>query len=232
VTNKTITWNDPSLVTKDKQPIGMTLTLTYARAKDTASITNLYMQYRSEAMNDEALANLVNSRVPEVAKSISANYSLDEMLGISPTVTRDAVSSQMEDMLRTKLKTIYIDLVSVQLNDIAASQSYMDMLNQKAAAQLQVELAKQQTLTLAEQLKQTEAQNRINLSVAVNANEVAAESAKALKDPQLFRLKQLEALAKVFGPNAKVVFIPEGTALDIVNMDGNGNGQVIPIPAP
>jgi regulator of protease activity HflC (stomatin/prohibitin superfamily) len=226
VTNKTINWEDPSLVTKDKQPIGMKLTVTYSRTA--TEVDKMYMDYRDEAKNDKQLAELVLTRVPQVAKSVSASYSLDQMLGISGDITRDEVASVMKDMLGVQLAQIYVDIISVQIGDIAVSESYMDMLNQKAAAQLEVELAKQKTLTLAETLKQVEAQNKINLSQAVNANEVAAESAKALSDDRLFKLKYLEALAKVFGPNAKVVFIPSDSDLSIIT-NTTGDGPVIPV---
>lgn len=232
ITNKTINWEDKDLVTKDKQPIGVALSLTYSRKQDSESAKKFFMRYRSEAVDDGALQKLVVSRIPEVAKSISAKYTIDQMLGIAPDTSREQVAAEIKNLLKSKLDEIQIDLVSVQLNNISPSESYRTMLEEKAKSQLAVELAKQQTITLNEQLKQVEAQNQINLSKAKNANEVAAESAKALSDPRLYRLKQLEALKDIFGNNTKWILCQGQTGCDpTLILDDGTNNKVVPVPS-
>jgi hypothetical protein len=89
----------------------------------------------------------------------------------------------------------------------------MELLDQKAAAQVQVELAKQQTLTLNEQLNQTKAQTAIDVEIANRKNQITAIQAQAYEDsPQMLELRKLELMATVMGPNAKWVLCGGGTA--------------------
>jgi hypothetical protein len=229
VTNKTIAWQDPSLVTKDKQPIGMVLAVTFARKSDSESVKNMFLKYRAEFENDDALITLVNSRIPEVAKSISTRYSLDQLIGIDPNITRDAVSNEMQALLQEKLDEVYVDLVTVQLQDIAPSASFMDLLDQKAAAQIAVELAKQETLKLNEQLNQQKSQTAINIEIAERENKVTEIKSKAYADsPEMLQLKQLELLAGIIGANDKIIYVPAGA--DLVSVLTGNAGNVVPVP--
>src|SRR5688572_13386048 len=42
VSNITTSWQDPSLVTRDKQPIGLTMSITFSRKRDSESVKELY----------------------------------------------------------------------------------------------------------------------------------------------------------------------------------------------
>ena len=56
VSAQTTNWTDPDLVTKDKQPIGLDIGVTYARNSSVESLTMMWKRYNREARNDEALA--------------------------------------------------------------------------------------------------------------------------------------------------------------------------------
>ncbi|KXK08488.1 MAG: SPFH domain / Band 7 family protein [Microgenomates bacterium OLB22] len=72
-------WSDPDLVTKDKQPISLVLSITYSRSTDEADVRNMFSRYHQQAMDDEALARMVIARIPDVAKTVTAQYTLDEI---------------------------------------------------------------------------------------------------------------------------------------------------------
>lgn len=76
-------WEDPDLATRDKQLIGLTLSVSFSRKSDSESIVAAYRQYRNESLNDDALSNLVLSRVSEAAKSATVKYTIDELLGVT-----------------------------------------------------------------------------------------------------------------------------------------------------
>lgn len=215
--SKTVSWTDPDLVTKDKQPIGIELGLTYRRNNDPISIVNMWDVYRNEALNDNALAASVSNRIPRVAKEITTNYTLDEILGIAESGGREVVASNMFDLLEAELLEIGVILLDVGINNISVDEGYMAALKRKAAAQIESEIAVEETKKLGEQLQQETAQTEIDLEVARRQNLVNTEMAKAYEEsPQLLELRRLELMAQVIGDNDKLVFVPEGTSLNVI----------------
>lgn len=223
VSNITTTWQDPSLVTRDKQPIGLTLALTFARKRDSESIKELYNRYNAEAINDDALMNLVHSKVPGVAKTITTKYTLDQMLGISEPISgtqaidRGVVAREVFDLLKADLDSIYVDLVAVEIADITPSETFMKALDAKAQAQIGIEVAASETKRLNEQLAQEKAQTEIALEQARRDNLVKQESAKAFEaSPELLELEKLKLLANVLGKGDTVIYVPENTDITSV----------------
>lgn len=231
--NITTQWVDPSLVTRDKQPIGLTLNITFARKRDSESITNLYTRYNSEAINDDALRNLVLSRVPGVAKQITTRYTLDQMLGISEpisgtgTVDRGVVANEVSDLLRTELDQIYVELSAVEIADIAPSPDFLTALNAKAQAQINMEVANQETKLLTEQLAQEKANTEIELEKARRENLVNQEMAKAYEEsPQLLQLRMLEITADMLDEGDTIIYVPQGA--NITSVLTQAEGKITP----
>jgi regulator of protease activity HflC (stomatin/prohibitin superfamily) len=220
VSNITTSWNDPSLVTKDKQPIGLTMNITFARKRDAESVANLYNRYNSEAINDDALKNLVLSKVPGVAKTISTKYTLDQMLGIAvgeQAVGRTALAQEVFDLLKSDLDQIYVELAAVEIADISPSEEFMASLNAKAQAQINMEVANQETKLLTEQLAQEKAKTEIELERARRENAVNQEMAKAYEEsPELFQLRMLELTAGMLNQGDVVIYVPEGANITSV----------------
>lgn len=225
----TTEWTDPSLVTKDKQPISLVLQLTYSRSRDSADIEKMFTEYQTEALNNDALVVLVHSRVPSVAKAITTQYTLDQMLGIAEgdnTVTRQAVETQLQDLLSTELEEIGVTLLNASLADIGVDQAYLDALSQKAQAQIAVELAQAKTAQLEEQLKQEQAQTQVDLEIARRQNEVNETLAQAFEDsPKFFELERLKVLAGLLDQNDLVIYVPEGSDIATVL----GTTGVVPV---
>jgi hypothetical protein len=223
VSNITTSWQDPSLVTRDKQPIGLTMSITFSRKRDSESIKELYNRYNAEAINDESLKNLVHSKVPGVAKTITTKYTLDQMLGISEpisgtqTIDRGVVAQEVFNLLDAELNQIFVDLVAVEIADISASETFMAALDAKAKAQIDIEVAQQQTKLITEQLAQEKAQTEIELERARRTNEVNAVTAQAYEEsPQLLELRKLELIKGIIGAGDVVIYVPEGTDITSV----------------
>lgn len=223
--NITTQWNDPSLVTRDKQPIGLSMAISFARKRDSESIKKLYNDYHSEALNDDALTVLVLSRVPSVAKTITTKYTLDQMLGIAEgaqAVGREVTAQEVFDLLKVETDKLSVDLTSVQISDIAVSDDFNAALNAKAQAQINMEVAQQQTKLITEQLQQEKATTQIELEKANRENLVNEQKAKAYEQsPQLLQLRMMELTAQILGEGDTVIYVPEGSNITSVLTGGN-----------
>ena len=219
VSAKTIEWEDPDLVTADKQPIGLRVGLTYQRMKDSESATFLYSEYNSEAVSDEALARQILNRIPRVAKEITAQYELDELLGVDENsdAGRAFITNELFDLLEPELLEVRIRLLDVGINNIAPSADYLSLLQQKANAQVSIEVAQERTKELNEQLAQEVAQTAIDVEVANRANRVNEEKAKAYENsPELLQLEMARIQADMLSGKAQFWFVPQGTPLNLL----------------
>jgi hypothetical protein len=225
---KTLVWEDPDLVTADKQPIGLTLGITYARKRDADSVSEMWRQYRSEAVSDEALAQQVHNRMARVAKAVTAKYTLDEMLGVagSEATGRQVVAQDLFKLLEPELAEVKVVLLDVGVNNIVPSTEYLRLLEQKANAQVAVEVAKEETKRLNEQLEQEKAQTQIEVEKAKRQNQVNEELSKVYEQsPQYYELERLRLLKDVIGDSDKIYFIPEDGDLTLIL---GGGAPVIP----
>ncbi len=227
VSSKTLEWEDPDLVTKDKQPISLKVGVTYRRDSASGNVLRMWDTYRSEAVDDEALQRQVLNRIPRTAKAITTRFTLDEMLGIAETGGREFVQQEMFDLLAPELVEIGVVLLDVGINDIGVDPEFLNLLKAKAQAQVKSEVAQEVTKQLAEQLIQEQAQTEIELELARRENAVNQELAQVFAEsPQYMELERLRLLADVIGRNDKIYFIPAGA--DISLFLGN-SGNIIPV---
>jgi hypothetical protein len=220
---KTTEWSDASLVTSDKQPISLKLALSYHRNTSQETVRQMYGTYNRELFDDGALATLVASRVPNSAKNNTAKMNLDQLL-----FGRDDFASNLNKELSKELAKVGVILDTVQVADIGADEGYMNKLKEKARIMQDSEMAKESVKTAEQNLLKTQAESKIQLELAKRQNEMNKELAKVYENNErFFELKRLEALEKVIGPNAKIVFVPEGSSLSVINADGT---NVVPVP--
>lgn len=218
VSAKTIAWEDPDLVTRDKQPIGLNIGVTYARKRGKESVLRMWELYRGEAVSDEALAQQVRNRIPRIAKEVTTKYTLDGMLGVAEeSAGRALVTQDLFDLLLPELAEVEIELLDVGLNNIAPSSRYLELLEEKANARVATEVAQERTTQLGEQLLQEQAQTLIEVEKAQRQNEVNEELSKVYeKSPQYYELERLKLLKDVIGSSDKVYFVPAGTDLTLI----------------
>jgi len=229
VSAKTLEWSDPDLVTKDKQPIGIAVGVTYARLRDSDSVKHMWSHYNSEAIDDASLALQVANRIARSVKEVTTSFTLDEMLGVALTENtgRGALTADFFDKLSPELAEIGVELLDAGVNNIAPSAEYLALLEKKANSYAQVDLARQQTLTLQEEFKQEQAQTEIDLEVARRANLVKVEEGKAYAESeQLMELRRLELLTGILGESDKVYFVPQGTDLTLFLA---GQSEAVPV---
>ncbi|MFP4346592.1 MAG: SPFH domain-containing protein [Anaerolineales bacterium] len=218
VSAKTTSWSDPDLVTADKQPIGLAVGITYRRMSDDESIRAMWSSYRAETLSDDALAQQVLNRIPRVAKEVTSEYTLDEMLGVGlgEGSGRAVITLDLFNKLEPELAEAHIQLLDVGINNISPSDEYLSLLEEKANAQVRVEVAREETKALQEQLAQEEAQTQIELEKARRQNQVNAELAKTYEQSaEYYELERLRLLQGILGDQDKLYFIPEGTNLSV-----------------
>lgn len=229
VSAKTLEWEDPDLVTRDKQPIGVGIAVTFARKRDRDSVLLMWNQYRSEATSDASLELQVNNRIPAVAKNVTTRYTLDQLLGTGSSEAggRSVVQSDLFDLLAPELDEFGVDLLDIRVSNFAPDQAYLDLLKEKAQVGLRQEIAQQRTLQLNEELKQEEAQTQIELERARRQNEVNQELSRVYDtSDRYYELERLRLLQDVIGDSDKMYFIPEGSDLTLI-LSGQ-QSQVIP----
>lgn len=223
---KTFEWTDPDVVTSDKQQVGFTVGISYRRRSDPESIKEMWTTFRSECVDDSALQTQVANRTARIVKNVSAQFSLDQMLGVSNDDTkRTDVANLLQEQLGIELLEVGVELLDIGINNISPSNAFRARLEEKANAAAQAEIAKQRTIELQEKLIQERAQTDIGLEIARRDRLVQEEKNKVYQDnPMAFELAKIEAMADVFGKNDKLIFIPT---------DGNLNlfmgGGMLPI---
>lgn len=225
---KTLTWEDPDLWTKDKQPVRFRITVTYSRKRDTQSAKHMWENYNLEAQSDEALSQLVTTRVPRVAKQVTTMFTLDEMLGIAEIGQggREVLQERMMVLLAKELSEFGVQLLDVGINDIGADDNYVAQLKEKAVSKVAVEVAAQKTKQLEEQVKQEKAQTQVSLEIAKRKNLVAAEENRIYTlNPQAYQLERLRLMKEMIGDKDKIFFVQKGSD---ISMFFDTNGKVVP----
>jgi len=213
---KTVVWTDADMMTSDKQVIGIALSVSYTRDRDL--IEMMWSDYNSQARSDEALEALVLTRIPRVAKQLTTSMTLDAMLGISEGTegNRALLANNMFDLMSVELAECGVKLLDIGINDISVDPIYAAKLSEKAASQMDVELATARTKQLTEQLAQEVAQTDIDLELARRANQVAEEVNKIYTiSPEAYELERLRLLKGLLGNSDKVYFIPEGSDISL-----------------
>lgn len=233
----TVQWQDPNLVTKDKQEIGFSVQVTFARDRNSKNIKAMWQNYNSETVSDEALMAQVLGRIPRVAKAVTTQFTLDEMLGIdeegvvNEQLGRYVVQQKIDDLLEDELGEIYCVLLDVGINNIEPDPEYMALLGRKARAQVSVEVAKEEKKLADVQVLTEKAQTKVEIEVARRERLVAQERAKVYEtNPGWLRLQIWEAAKEVFAGD-NVWFIDPNADLTLL-FTGDGDMTPVPVTSP
>jgi hypothetical protein len=224
----TLAWEDPDLVTRDKQPIGLQVSVTVRRPNNTNpdAVKTMWNIYRSEAEDDEAFAAFVLNRVPRAAKAVTTRYTLNQMLGIEGDAGREIVTQELRQLLEEELSEAGVPLLDIGINNISVDPDYLDRLKSKANAQAELELNQARTLQLQEQLAQEKAQTQIDLEKAKRENAVNEENAKVYEaSDRAYELERLRLLQGVIGDADKIYFVPPDADLTLIL----GASGVVPV---
>lgn len=214
--------SDASLVTRDSQPIGITITVTVQRKRDEPSVRSMWSTYNAEATSNEALGKQVLSRLSSTAKSVTTEFTLNEMLGITPEGEvlaeqgREVLNSRLSSALSPSLNQIYVDLLNVMVNNIDADDSYLASLSARALAQVQQQEIREKTELENQKLQLEEASTALALERARRDNLVNEELARVYDaSPAYLALKQLEIWAATLDETDQIIFVPANSPLSI-----------------
>lgn len=223
---KSAEWTDPDVATKDKQQIGVLVNITYRRGPSGEAVLGMYQTYRSEATNDDALWIQVSSRIARILKDVTSRYSLDQLIGVSDDDTsRAQIGNVFHEELQTELDEVGVTVVDVGISNIAPSEQYRHLLEQKAAAQAAVEIAQQNRLKAIEELEQVKAETDIAVEMAKRDRLVAEEEAKVFEEsPLALELEKMRITAGMYSDRDKIIIVPAGTDLSMIL----GGGMVLP----
>jgi regulator of protease activity HflC (stomatin/prohibitin superfamily) len=225
--SKTNIWEDPDVATKDKQQIGVQVGVTYRRGPSAEAVLRMWQTYRNEAVNDDALWQQVSNRISRVLKNITTSYSLDQLLGVADDDTSRALIADilLED-LQTELNDVGVTIVDVGINNISPSESYRQLLEQKAAAQAAVEIAVQNKRKAEEELGQVQAETEIELELARRERLVAEEQNKVFEEsPLAYELERMRVMSEMLGDNDKIIFVPTEGNLNLFLGSGILEGE-------
>ena len=229
----TVQWQDPNLVTRDKQEVGFSVQVTFARDRNSENIKAMWQNYNAETVSDEALMAQVLGRIPRVAKAVTTQFTLDEMLGIdeegvvNEQLGRYVVTQKINDLLEDELGEIYCVLLDVGINNIEPDPEYMALLGRKARAQVSVEVAEEEKKLADVQVLTEKAQTEVDIEIARRERLVAQERAKVYEtNPGWLRLQIWEAAKQVFAGD-NVWFIDPNADLTLLF---TGDGDMTPIP--
>jgi regulator of protease activity HflC (stomatin/prohibitin superfamily) len=231
---------DPEVLTKDNQAVGVRITIQARRKSDTDSVTNIFSKW-SALVDNTALVNTISATAREGMKNGTRGFTLPELLDDRNGLA-DAIRTQLED----DAQKYSVEIVNVTIENIAPSQAYMailgetanikaqtdqeirkrDLINQKASNDT---LSQEQRVKVAEaQVLAEQAETEVQVEIARRAGEVIKASNQVYVDnPQAYELEKMRLLKEIFSDKT-VYFIPEGT--DLTTFWNFGNG-VVPVGA-
>lgn len=227
--SKTAIWEDNDVWTSDKQVVGFTASITYARNSDEESVRKMWKEYNAAANDNVELSKLISSRIPRIVKQVSTQMTLDEMLGIADSdKNRTTMQMEIEELLSAELDSCGVKLIDFGVNNISVDPEYQAKMQEKSTAAIEIELAEQRAEQLSKQLDQEKAQTEIDLEKARRQNLVAEENAKVYEvSEEAYELEKLRIMKEMLKETDKVYFIPEGSDISMFFNNGNTNVPII-----
>lgn len=251
LTNRTVSWNDPALVTRDQQPIGLSLTVAYQRSRENADIQQMWSNYNAEARDDAALEQRVLAYLPDSAKAATTQFTIWQMLGTDPleesqaaavakamgideAIIRGVEGRQLlgrviEIALERELDDVGVDITAVTVQDVAPSQAFMDLLERRANAAQEREVVAIERETNQERLNSEKVQTQIELEKAERGRQVNEINARPFEtSPALLQIELAKVWASAINEGDAIIFVPPGSSIS--NVLGGQSG-VLPIVA-
>lgn len=238
----TIPVTDDSVATADTQIVGVAATIQVRRKCDDESVKTLMEQWTAIAGSDDELKTVIQAVASQGIKVGTRAFTLDTLLS-----DRTGLASQITTDLNNQVK-FPAEIVSVVVNNISPSASYLAILQQKAdyTAQTSAELQRQalikqkasndqlqqeqDTLVLQKQLDTEKARTTVNVEIASRAGKVTAASYQVYQDnPAAYELERLTRLKDIL--NGKTIYFLQPGQLTNLFL-GNDGQNVVPVTQP
>lgn len=235
--------SDPEVATVDNQLVGVTVSLQVRRNTDCESMKGMLTNFPALRENNQQIIDLLTPLVAEGMKNGVRAFNLDGLLS-----DRNGLSEAIRTSIEDDAKKYYIEVVGVQVKNVALNADYARLLQDKAnltvqrdtkikerdiiqqnAANQQFE-QEQLAITLGKQLEAEKAKTAVEVEVAKREGEKTAASQQVYSsNPQAFELEKLRLMAQILGKGT-IYFIPEGTTLSTF-LGGLTTPVVQPAPA-
>lgn len=221
----TFSVEDPEVLTKDNQPVGVKITIQARRKSDDEAVKNFFTNWSSLTVN-ENLINTISATAREGIKNGTRGYTLTDLLN-----DRNGLADAIRKALEGDVEKYSVEIINVTVENITISESYGDILEQTANLNAQVDqekrrqdlinqqalndvLEQEQRVKVADaQLLAEQAETSVQVEIAERAGEVTAASNQVYADNlQAYELERLRLLKEVFGDKT-VYFLPADTNL-------------------
>lgn len=241
IDTQTFSVEDPEVLTKDNQAVGVKITIQARRKADTESIKNLLTNW-SLLTDNTQFTNTIAATAREGMKNGVRNFTLSELLN-----DRNGLAGDIRTQLEEDAKNYSAQIVNVTIENIAPSAEYMTILSQTAnlKAQTDQEIRRQDLInqkasnSVLEQKKRVEvaiaqveaekAETEVQVEIARRQGDiVAAQNQVYTLNTQAYELKKLELMKDILN-NKTIMFIPEGTNLTTF-LNGLTGQNVVPVP--
>lgn len=227
VSTLTFSVEDPEVLTKDDQAVGVRLTIQARRKGDEASLKNLITNWNS-LVDNQALIDTITATAREGMKNGVRGFTLPELLN-----DRNNLAEAIVRQLQSDTAKYSVEIINVTVENIAASPEYMTILSQTANLKAQTEQEKQRQTLINQkaandilqaqkdtevanaQVSAEEAKTAVQVEIASREGEkIAAANQVYADNPAAYRLRQMELMQGILGDNV-IYFIPEGTDLSL-----------------
>lgn len=240
IDTQTFSVEDPEVLTKDNQAVGVKITIQARRKSDAESIKNLLTNW-SLLVDNIQFTNTISATAREGMKNGVRNFTLGELLN-----DRNGLAGDIKTQLEADAMKYSGEIVNVTIENIGPSAEYMTILSETAnlKAQTDQEVRRQDLINqkasnnvleqnkrvevAAAQVKAEEAETQVQVEIARRQGEiVAAQNQVYTLNPQAYELKKLELMQNIFN-NKTIMFIPEGTNLTTF-LNGFSGQNVVPV---
>jgi hypothetical protein len=240
---------DPEVLTRDNQAVGVKITIQAVRKSDRASVENIFTRWNS-IRDDQNLINTISATAREGMKVGTRNYTLSQLLDNRSGITNAegntaGLADDIQAALEEDVAKYSVEIINVTVENIAPSAQYMEILSQTANLTAQTEqekrrqelinhqaanniLEQQKRVEVAEaQLLAEQAETSVQVELAERKGEViAAQNAVYSLNPQAYELERLRLLKEVLGDKS-VFYLPSDAILTLLQ---NFGSNVAPLP--
>jgi hypothetical protein len=240
---------DPEVLTRDNQAVGVKITIQAVRKSDRESVENIFTRWNS-IRDDQNLINTISATAREGMKVGTRNYTLSQLLDNRSGITNAegntaGLADDIQAALEEDVAKYSVEIINVTVENIAPSAQYMEILSQTANLTAQTEqekrrqelinqqaanniLEQQKRVEVAEaQLLAEQAETSVQVELAERKGEViAAQNAVYSLNPQAYELERLRLLKEVLGDKS-VFYLPSDAILTLLQ---NFGSNVAPLP--
>lgn len=240
----TFSVEDPEVLTKDNQAVGVRITIQARRESGTDAVKNLLTNWPA-LIDNQVFIDTISATAREGIKNGVRGFSLAQLLD-----DRNGLADAVRSQLQSDADKYSGLIINVTVENIEPSKEFMSVLNEKALLKVETEKetergalieqkakndvlqAQKDVSVLDEQLKKQEAQTRVDVEIASREGKKTAAQYEVYKtNQQAYEIRRMEILRDTLNDKTVLMFIPQGTDLNMI-LSQTSTGNIIPVPVP